>query len=579
MGKIRILADDTKNKIAAGEVVERPASIVKELIENSIDAGATEIEVTVTGGGNGTVHVIDNGQGLDKEDLGLAFDRYATSKITSAEDLQRISTLGFRGEALASIASVAKVKAVSIANGREGGHEIVITDGRLSEPVPASIEKGTSITVSDLFFSVPARRKFLKSPRVEFRHVIQTVRRFVLAYPNLAFRLISDGKEILNLQPDTLEARIGSVFDPTYMENILSVAYDKEPYGLRGFVGNLNLVRKRRGEQFLIMNGRYIVDRLMSSAVYSAYQSLISRGEFPFFVLNITVPPEQVDVNVHPVKSEVRFRDEWRVYHVVKSAVTEALTDILQTIPDFSMPERPIAPEKTGQQRDLKLPRFDVSTKPAARAGGVERAKEYVRSFAARESEHEALDLELIWQVHNKYIVSEIRSGIVIIDQHVAHERVLFEQALTAIESSPMPSQTLLFPEVVELPPDDYSVLMDLFLYLEKIGFRMKEFGENAVLVEGVPPDMGWGNEKHIIKDLIDDYQARGKNYASYQEGIAASFACHAAIKAGDRLTKEEMQTLVDRLFATKHPYYCPHGRPIIVNLTLDELDRRFERS
>lgn len=579
MGRIHILSDDLKNKIAAGEVVERPASVVKELMENSIDAGATEIEVIVTGGGNVSIQVSDNAQGLDREDLVLAFSRYATSKIASKEDLHRIGTLGFRGEALASIASVAQVRVVSTVDGVEKGNELIIKDGHFSNPVPASIQRGTSITISDLFFSVPARRKFLKSPRVEFRHILQTIRRYSLSYPDLALRLVSDNKEILNLQPEVLEERIGKIFDPTYRKNIIPLFSEKEPFRIHGFVGNLNLVRRRRGEQFFFLNGRYIVNSLINSAIYSAYQSLISRGEFPFFVINLDMPLDQVDVNVHPIKIEVRFRDEWRIYHLLKSAVSEAIVDILQTIPGLSSLEGKTSSSESIQQSKFQLKSTTTPERSAIQPGSVERAKEYVKSIVARTPEPERLDLDIIWQVHNKYIVSEIKSGLVIIDQHVAHERVLFEQAMEAMEGASMPSQALLFPQVVEFPPDDFSFLMDLISYLKKIGFRLKEFGKNSILIEGVPSEMDWGNEKIILKEIIDDYQSHQKEYASFQEGFATSFACRAAIKAGDRLTKEEMQTLVDRLFATKHPYYCPHGRPIIINLSIDELDRRFERS
>ena len=579
MSNIHILSDDLKNKIAAGEVIERPSSVVKELIENSIDADAKQIEVIIAGGGNVSIQVIDDGQGLDKKDLNIAFNRYSTSKISSKEDLHRINTLGFRGEALASIASVSQVSAVSTVDGLKNGNELIVSDGNPSDIVPASIQQGTSITVTDLFFSVPARRKFLKSAQVEFRHILQILRRYLLSHPDIAFRFVSDNREILNLQPETLEERIGNIFDPTYRKNILSIFYEKEPFTVKGFVGNLNLVRKRRGEQFLYMNGRYIVDSLMNSAIYSAFQSLVTRGEFPFFVVDLRIPTDQVDVNVHPVKIEVRFRDEWRVYHVLKSSVTEAIVDVLQTIPNFSSQEAQKGLMERSDQDRFPLEDRKIPAGAVIQPGTVERAKEYVKSFTTRTPDEERVDLEAIWQVHNKYIVSEIKSGLVIIDQHVAHERVLFDQAIKSMEGSSLPSQSLLFPQVVELPPDDYSILMNLFTSLKKIGFRLKEFGKNSVLIEGVPSEMGWGSEKNILKEIIDDYQAHHKEYPSLQEGFAASFACHAAIKAGDRLTKEEMQTLVDRLFATKHPYYCPHGRPIIINLSIDELDRRFERS
>ena len=577
MGKIHILSEDLKNKIAAGEVVERPASVVKELIENSIDAGAKNIDVLVSGGGNASVQVVDDGGGLESDDLKLAFSRHTTSKIESPEDLHRINTLGFRGEALASIASVSKVRAISTVNGGAGS-EIAVKNGEISEPVPGSMAEGTLISVTDLFFSVPARRKFLKSAKVELRHVIQVVRRFALSYPEISFRLMADEREILSVRNETLNERIGKVFDPTYRQNILPVDYEKGPFKITGFVGNLNLVRKRGGEQFLFLKSRYIVDKLLNSAVYSAFRSLVSRGEFPFFVLNLEAPLDQVDVNVHPMKIEVRFQDEWRVYHTLKSAVETALTEIISTIPDLGRFESSDTDFATSRQDALSFKRTGESEATVGMQT-VERAKEYVRSIQAQPESSEFVNLESIWQVHAKYIVSEIKSGLVVIDQHVAHERILFDKAIEALEGSPLPSQTLLFPEVVELPADDFSALIDLLPFLEKIGFRMKEFGKHTVLVEGVPSEMGWGNIRDILKDILDSYETEKKEHASFQEAVAASFACHAAVKAGDVLTKDEMQSLVDRLFATKHPYYCPHGRPIIVNLSLDELDRRFERN
>ncbi|MFQ6608068.1 MAG: DNA mismatch repair endonuclease MutL [Fidelibacterota bacterium] len=580
MSKIKVLSDDLKNKIAAGEVVERPASVVKELIENSIDAGATSIEIVVEGGGNVSIQVIDDGEGLSAEDLVLAFARHSTSKINKAQDLERISTLGFRGEALASIASVAKVKALSATNSSGSGYVLTITDGTMSHPVPSSCSKGTAVTVSELFFSVPARRKFLKSPKTELRHLIQSVKRFALCNFNIGFRLVSDEKVLLDLPVETVTERIGHLFDPTYKQNILPVRFNKEPFRVEGYIGNLNLVRKRRGEQYLFLNGRWIRDRLLDSAVFAAYRSLVLRGEFPFFVLNLEVPLEFVDVNVHPMKTEVRFRDEWKVYHVLKSAVVDALQEILATIPDFSPPDTnyKYSHERENFQAGLSFKKQLEGGKSLSQKGKVERAVAYVRTLGDQERRL-FLSLENIWQIHEKYIISQITSGLVIIDQHVAHERILYEQALAAMEQNPIPSQTLLFPQVVEFSPDDYASLIDLVPYLEKIGFRIREFGKTAVLVEGVPQELGWGNESQVLREIIDYFLEHQKEYASFQEAVAASYACKAAIKAGDTLAREEMQNLVDRLFATKHPYYCPHGRPIIVNLSLEELDKRFERS
>ena len=575
MGRIKLLSDDLKNKIAAGEVVERPASVVKELIENSLDSGATEIDVIVKGGGNVSVQVIDNGVGLEKDDLLIAFARHSTSKIESVEDLSTIDTLGFRGEALSSIASVAKVKALSSINGEDSGYEISVLGGEISQPEPVALSQGTAISVSDLFFSIPARRKFLKSAQVELRHIIRTVRRFGLCQPNVRFTLTADDKEVMTLAPMTLIDRIAAVHDPSYQENLLEVNHQAGLFAITGYVGNLNLVRKRRGEQNLFLNGRYIVNKLLNSAIYSAYQSLVSRGEFPFFVITLEVPLDTVDVNVNPMKIEVRFRDEWRVYHALKTAVTEALNDILSTVPDFLKPSESFP--SSGGQAGFSFPQSTPSAILSRQS--VERAKSYVQTMGETQTEEEGVNLENIWQVHTKYIVSEIKSGLVVIDQHVAHERVLFEQAMDAMEGNPLPSQSLLFPEVVELPIEDFSTLLELLPYLEKIGFRMKEFGKNTVMIEGVPSELGWGNEREVLTEIIDTYRNQQKAQPSFMEAVAASFACKAAVKAGDVLTQEEMQSLVDRLFATQHPYYCPHGRPIMVNLSLDELDRRFERT
>ncbi len=567
--------------------MERPASVVKELVENSIDAGATEITIVVEKGGQQFIQVTDNGSGISANELPIAFERYSTSKIGTVDDLFTIDTLGFRGEALASIASVSEVNVIST-NGSEDGAEMSILNGKLGEVQPAPAVQGTSITIRNLFYNTPARKKFLKSPRMEFRKIVEMVRRFALSYPERNFKLISDKRDILNLQSENLESRIVHVMDPAYRDQLLPVNLTKGDYTISGFLGNLNLIRTRPGEQYIFLNDRFIQNRLMNSGVYGAYKSIINRGEYPFFALNIQMPHDQVDVNVHPMKTEVRFKDEWRIYHVLKSAVEEALNPILSTIPDFEKPELigqfdfPTAfiPREGRTNPDQEGLNLQSTTDSAIKfQPAVERAKSYASRLASRpEPDTGRVDLENIWQVHSKYIVSPISSGLVIIDQHVAHERVLFEEAMAAFDSTPMAAQTLLFPEVMEFSPDDFSTLLDVLPYLEKMGFRMKEFGENTVMIEAIPSEMAWGNEKTIIREMLDNYLETQKKYASFQEALAASFSCNAAVKAGDVLNVDEMRELVNRLFGTKHPYYCPHGRPIIVQLSMDELDRRFER-
>ena len=579
MKPILSLPEDLRNKISAGEVIERPASVVKELLENSIDAGATEITVVVEKGGHQLIQVRDNGHGITADGLAQAFLRYTTSKISKVDDLFKIRTLGFRGEALASIASVSEIN-VSSSVDESAGYQMDLVNGVTDAIKAAPPIGGTEITVRNLFYNTPARKKFLKSATTEFRQIVKMLRRFGLEFPEVSFQLMHNDKTILNLTPESLEERIIALTDPSYRDQLLPVNMIKGDYNISGFVGTLNLVRGRPGEQYLFVNRRFIQNRLLNSAVYAAYESLVKRGEYPFSLLNLVLPPDQLDVNVHPRKIEVRFTDEWRIYHVVKSAVREALASILATIPSF---EQHVGQMVTfGKEIDpnqRQEPLWFTPAKQSESGADLQRAKEYVSNLADQKEEANAIEGSIMWQVHDKYIISQINSGLVIIDQHVAHERVLFEDALLAFDSTPLSAQTLLFPEILEFSTDEYSVLLDILPYLEKLGFRMKENGQNKILLEAIPSDMGWGNENSVIRDIIDHYVANREKSSSYVENLAASFACHAAVKAGDSLTIEEMQVLVNRLFATKHPYYCPHGRPIIVQLSLEELDQRFERT
>jgi len=594
---IRALPENLRNKIAAGEVVERPASVVKELMENSLDAGATEISVVVEKGGHQTIQVRDNGCGMAPDQLPAAVKRYHTSKISTMDDLFAIETLGFRGEALASIASVAEMSIMS-SNGNGEGAELFIRNGQPDDVRPAAVIGGTEVTIRNLFHNTPARKKFMKTARTELRKVVDVVRRFGLGFPEISFKLVSDGRDIFHIDAENLEQRIDHLLDPTYSRNLLPLTLVKGDYAISGFVGSLNLVRKRPGEQYLFLNRRFIKDRLLNSAVYKAYESLVKRGEYPFFVLNLIVPPDQIDVNVHPMKTEVRFKDEWRVFNVLKAGVAESLGSLLSTIPDLKQTERQYAdPAGRGGlfsgsslriSGELDGPDPNQSTITFSKAQGVsepstqpnlQRAKEYVSRLAETPfDEQEPIATENIWQIHKKYILSEINSGLVIIDQHVAHERVLYEEALAAFETTAMASQTLLFSELIEFSPDDFDNLLNILPYLEKIGFKIKKESASSIRILAIPSGMGWGNERQVIREIIDHFLEERKHYSSLQEGLAASFSCKAAVKAGDELSREEMQELVNRLFATEHPYYCPHGRPIIVQLSLDELDGRFER-
>ena len=590
---IKALSEDLRNKISAGEVVERPSSVVKELIENSLDAGSSELSIVIEKGGHHTIQVRDNGSGISPDDLPSSIKRFHTSKIETVDDLFSINTLGFRGEALSSIASISEMSIVS-SNGNGEGAELPIVNGSPGEVQPAADIGGTEITIRNLFYNTPARKKFLKTPRTELRKIVDVVRCYGLAFPDVEFRLVADDRDIFHVHAEPLEERIDNLLDPTYSRNLLPLNITKGDIALSGFVGNLNLVRSRPGEQYLFLNRRFIKDRLMNRAVYNAYESLIKRGEYPFFVINLLIPGDQVDVNVHPMKTEVRFKDEWRLFHVLKSEVTDALSSVLDTIPGFDTSYQngeinrgndnfnpySTAPRETiptdPNQNTLE---FNSSDNLSPSKGDILRARDYVTKLAETPvNNQQSIATENIWQIHKKYIVSEVNSGLVIIDQHVAHERILYEDALKAFESTSMASQTLLFPETLEFSPDDFDALFDVLPYLEKIGFKIKKQDNHSIKIDSIPSEMAIGNEREVIREILDNFLKERKKYSSFQEGIAAMFACKAAIKAGDSLMREEMQELVNRLFSTKHPYYCPHGRPIIVQMSLDELDGRFER-
>ena len=590
---IKALSEDLQNKISAGEVVERPASVVKELIENSLDAGASEISIVIEKGGHNTIQVRDNGSGISSDDLPSAIKRFHTSKIETVSDLFSIDTLGFRGEALASIASISEMSIIS-SNGDGTGAELPIVNGNPGEVQPAVNIGGTEITIRNLFYNTPARKKFLKTPRTELRKIVDVVRCFGLAFPDIEFRLIADNRDVFHIQSESLEERIDNLLDPTYSRNLLPLNITKGDYILSGFIGNLNLVRSRPGEQYLFLNRRFIKDRLLNRAVYNAYESLIKRGEYPFFVVNLIIPGNQVDVNVHPTKTEVRFKDEWRLFHLLKSEVGNSLGSILETIPGFDTSFHQNSSDTS--MKDFSLYRSKISETipidPNQNAiqfnnpetlipskSDILRAKDYVSKLAdTPSSDQSSIATENIWQIHKKYIVSEVNSGLVIIDQHVAHERILYEDALKAFESTSMASQTLLFPETLKFSHDDFDALFDVLPYLEKIGFKIKKQDDLSIRIDAIPSEMAIGNEREVIREILDNFLKEKKEYSSFQEALAAMFACKAAIKAGDSLMREEMQELVNRLFSTNHPYYCPHGRPIIVQMSLDELDGRFER-
>ena len=589
--KIRTLPEHLTNKIAAGEVVDRPASVVKELVENAIDAQADEITIIVKNGGKSLIQVVDNGTGMSRDDALLAFQRHSTSKISAFSDIEKLTTLGFRGEALASIASVSRVELRTVEQNAYEGASIQLEGGKVLQAGSTGGTPGTSIAIKNLFFNTPARRKFLRADSTEYRHILGIINRFTLAFPDIGFTLVNGEQEVFSLKPTLPEIRVGDVLGSRVRKGLLPIREETNLAKITGFLGKWDLLRKSRGDQFLFVNKRYVVDRTLGFAIVSAYGETIPKGSFPIYVVFLDIDPHRIDVNVHPSKTEVKFTDQRLLYDLMRGAVKKALrTDSL--IPDLREREEfPLShfPQRqpTGEQSQ-----FDFSSRPATDiTEGLtipfksEKNLEpktppsspfhIVGKTTKRTEQPEPVS---VWQIHNKYIMSQIKSGLVIIDQHVAHERILYEEAKKKLARQNPPSQQLLFPHTIDLSAEDHDYLMQILPYLERLGFVIKGFGGKTVVVEGVPSGLRVGNEEKILTEIIDEFKKNRAKDIEIHEKVAKSYSCRSAVMAGEKLSTETMQYLIDKLFATENPYFCPHGRPILINITLDEIDKRFQR-
>ncbi len=597
MPRIQVLPEHLANKIAAGEVIQRPDSVVKELLENSFDAGATEITLVVEEGGKKLIQVIDNGSGMDESDAVTSFLRHATSKISTYEDLEAISTYGFRGEALASIAAVARVT-LKTKQKESDVATVVQMDGGKPRVTKEAREHGTTISVHNLFHNVPARRKFLKSNTTEFRHVYETVQRMALSHPHVAIDFVSDGEVILSLKPAGLKERITDIFGERVAEGIVWMEERTEYIAVRGFIGKPQFGQKTRLNQFLFLNDRFINNRNITHAVFSAYEHLLLKGTFPFFVLFIDIDPHRVDVNVHPSKMEAKFEDEQAVYHFISTLVRRTLSsnDLIPAMTataqgadvGFAFTSRQHSwPENRGasQAGDWAFPaRQSDMSPPAMGNGGQELADRLLKQPSSEQSVSPKTagfpnTSAPVWQMHNTYILMQIENGLMVIDQHVAHERVLYERALSRFASANPLTQEILFPRTMQLTPGDYVLAEELLPHFRQLGFSLKPFGKNTMLVEGVPPDLKGVSETKVLQDVLDlyrEYQTRGITDA--RDALAKSYSCKAAVKAGDRMNDAEMRALIDQLFQTAMPYVCPHGRPVVLKISIEELHKRFGR-
>lgn len=623
MSKITILPENLSKKIAAGEVVQRPESVVKELMENSIDAHASRIELLIKRAGKQLIQVIDDGEGMSEEDAILCIQKHATSKLKTENDLDAIKTLGFRGEALSAVSAVAQVEIKTQTAG-----DLIGTSLRIDEQGEIFLEKGsfargTSISVKNLFYNVPARRNFLKTDTTELKHIVETFNRLALGYPEIHFKLYIDDDLALDFTPCTLAERMDQVFIDKVSDAVIPVKEVTDYITLTGYIGKPFLLKKNKGDQYLFLNRRFVISRQMNHAVFSAYENVMEKGEYPFFVLFLEVDYSKVDVNVHPSKLEIRFDNEKDIYTFILAVVRKSLSNfdlvpsagftkplgeterigIDNYIPvdknDFS--DRPAAPR---QERDFSQPRQSspLSEKEIDLLFG--RIDKELESSPARESfreiqqginsprpaepvrpqsqgSGEKLSGGFIVQLSNKYILAQVKSGLMIIDQHAADERIRYEEALNLFKISSPFSQLLVFHKTLQMNPGDFALARELSGYLERLGFAIKFFSGNTAVIEGVPPVVKEGEEDKTLLNILAEYyrNQQEKKVLDVADNLAKSYSCHTAIRTGDKLNESEMRALIDRLFATEMPYVCPHGRPIIMKISIEEFDRRFGRT
>jgi DNA mismatch repair protein MutL len=578
VGRINRLAQDLANQIAAGEVVERPASVVKELVENAIDAGARRLTIHVELGGKQQVRVEDDGDGMDPGDARLSIERHATSKIRSAGDLAAITTLGFRGEALPSIASVSHFVLRTRSRGQDSGTEIRVNGGAVASVVEVGAAQGTLVQVDDLFYNLPARRKFLKSDSAESAQVSRIVTQLSLAYPEVGFALTSGGRRVLECPPAaSLRDRLYQVYGER--SDLLEVK--KEAGGLRvfGYVAALADHGPTRGAQNVFVNRRIVKDRTIAHAIIDSYSVASIKERSPEVHLFIEIPPQAVDVNVHPTKAEVRFRDQSLVHEVVRRA-------LLDTLGRGGVPELQLRPEVEAQSPTaVSIPGMLASgAYPSRWVPPPYPASHFSPSASPGPGEADTIGLKPsmvpLGQFRDTFIIAVDAEGVAIIDQHVAHERVLFERVMERISTGKLESQRLLVPLIIEVAPSAHQALVNRCEELERLGFEIEGFGAGTIRVSAVPALLKTEDSSRALLALADDLEGldRGTQVQDALQRIAATTACHAAVKANDPLTYEKMTHILDELRATAYSTICPHGRPVMLRLTRREIEKNFER-
>jgi len=611
--KIQLLPDNIANQIAAGEVIQRPGSAVKELLENAVDAGATKIQLIVQDAGKSLIQVIDNGSGMSETDARMAFERHATSKIKAIDDLFHIKTMGFRGEALASIAAVAQVEIKSRQPESEFGTYLCIENSKVLQQEPCACNPGTSISMKNLFFNVPARRNFLKSNAAEMRHIIDEFIRVAMAFPQIFFSLTHNGQEVFHLEAGSLKQRIVQVLGNQYNAKLVAVKEETDYLNVYGFVGKPDTAKKTRGDQYFFVNNRFIKSAYLNHAVSAAFENLIAKDSYPTYVLYIDVDPSQVDINVHPTKQEIKFEDEKIIYAFVQAAVKHALAQFsIAPSLDFSLNadiqqldavSKPMTHEQKQQTQASNL--YKTFTQKH-QAHFIEKDKNSeLKNWQSFFETTEALPIDIggadtsLWhpapekkhifnplpeatlvQLHQTYIIVPTDSGFVLLHQQLAHERILYEKFQTAMHLKPIPVQQSMFPSTIELSAADATLLSELIPELLKIGFQLEAFGNNTFVIQGTPADVVQGNEKLAIELLIEQFKHFSSDVKfSKREKLIRCMSRQQAIKAGKTLSQSEMQQLISDLLQCATPNYTINGSPTFLEFKEDYLDRMFGKN
>lgn len=605
---IQLLPDNIANQIAAGEVIQRPASAVKELLENAVDAGADEIRLIVNDAGKQLIQVIDNGKGMSETDARMAFERHATSKIRNIDDLFHIKTMGFRGEALASIAAVAQVELKTRRAEDENGIRLEIENSVVVLQEPVAFEKGTSVAMKNLFFNVPARRNFLKSNASELKHIMEEFIRVAMAFPEVFFSLVSNGQEVFHLTKGTLKQRIVQVLGSSYGSKLVSVHEHTDYMNIYGFVGKPETAKKSRGDQYLFVNSRFIKSPYLNHAINQAFHELIPKDSFPMYALFVDLDPAEIDINVHPTKQEIKFEDEKVVYAFVQSAVKHALAQFSVTptldfeldpgIQQLDAVSKPLTESHHQAAQSTRL--FQTFSK-SNQAHFIERRSDLKNwESVYPEKRYSTPDIEAaippaatlyqetramveqameVMQLHQTYVVVQTDQGFLVIHQQNAHERILYERYSKAVIGKPIVTQQSLFPATLELSPGDAMLLQEILSELSSLGYQIESFGNNTFIVRGTPADVTQGDEQSAIEYLLEQYKHFSSELKfSKREKVLRTLAMQHAIKPGTALNKKAMHTLLEELFQCEQPSVSPNGKPVYQSFLNTELNRFFGR-